>query len=226
MGDIDFKSTIFFDKDKFMELGLEIVDLRRINQDEIEECAEILETVPSKNINEELEESLLEFLQKIYEIRRHLKKAKTKHDFYEWVFGDYFSLSTKIFFRKIPLEKLSIGQNGTVLLKLFLAEGDCPLIVDQPEENLDNKFIYDELVGAFREAKKVRQIIIATNNANLVVNTDSEQVIVAKYEDNKIFYESGTLENSELLEDIKPILEGGDEAFKKRGERYGIQTSW
>lgn len=226
MGDIDFESTIYFDKDKFIELGLEIVDLRSINQNEIEECAEMLEIALSENTYNKLEESLEKFFQRVYKVRRHLKKTKTNYDFYKWVFDDYFSLSTKISFRGTLLEKLSIGQKGTVLLKLFLAEGDCPLIVDQPEENLDNKFIYDELVGAFREAKKVRQILIATNNANLVVNTDSEQIIVAKYENNKIIYESGTLENSHLLEDIKPILEGGDEAFKKRGERYGIQTSW
>lgn len=173
-----------------------------------------------------MKESLEKFFQKTYKIGTHLKSSRTNYDLYNWIFNNYFSLSTKISFRGTPLEKLSIGQKGTVLLKLFLAEGDYPLIVDQPEENLDNKFIYDELVGAFREAKKVRQIIIATNNANLVVNNDSEQIIVAKYDNNKISYESSTLENSELLENIKPILEGGDEAFKKRGERYGIQTSW
>ena len=115
-----------------------------------------------------------------------------------------------------------MGQKGTVLLKLFLAEGNYPLIVDQPEESLDNKFIYDELVGAFREAKKKRQVIIATNNANLVVNTDAEEIIVAEFEENRISYKSGTLEDLGLREDIVPILEGGKEAFRKREERYGI----
>ena len=115
-----------------------------------------------------------------------------------------------------------MGQKGTVLLKLFLAEGDYPLIVDQPEESLDNKFIYSELVVAFREAKKKRQIIIATNNANLVVNTDAEQIIVAEFENNKISYKLGALEDLKIRKDIMPILEGGKEAFKKREEKYGI----
>lgn len=61
------------------------------------------------------------------------------------------------------MDKLSIGQKGMVLLKLVLAEGDYPLIVDQPEENLDDSYIYEELVGAFKETKKSRQVIIATN---------------------------------------------------------------
>jgi predicted ATPase len=118
--------------------------------------------------------------------------------------------------------KPSIGQKGTILFKLFLAEGDYPLIVDQPEESLDNKFIYGELVGAFREAKKKRQVIIATNNANLVVNTDTEQIIVAEFENNRISYKLGSLENLEMREDIMPILDGGKEAFLKREEKYGI----
>ena len=107
-------------------------------------------------------------------------------------------------------------------MKLFLAEGDHPLIVDQPEENLDNKFIYGELVGAFRKAKKDRQVIIATNNANLAVNTDAEQIIVAGFESNIISYKSGSLEDFEMREDIMPILEGGEEAFRKREAKYGI----
>jgi len=96
------------------------------------------------------------------------------------------------------------------------------LIVDQPEESLDNKFIYDELVNAFREAKKKRQIIIATNNANLVVNTDAEQIVIAEFENSKIRYKLGTIEDLQLREDIMPILEGGKEAFRKREEKYGI----
>ena len=115
-----------------------------------------------------------------------------------------------------------MGQKGTVLLKLFLAEGDYPLIVDQPEESLDNKFIYDELVPAFREAKKTRQIIIATNNANLVVNADAEQVIVAEFEENTISYKLGSLENLELRGDIIPILEGSEDAFREREKKYGL----
>jgi len=222
MGGIDFKSNVYFDKGRFIEFGLDFLNQRKINIDEIEKCAKILETAITENTLEELFASLVEFIQKIFENKELLKRTRTTYDFYKWAFGNYFSLSTKIFFKGISLDKLSMGQKGTVLLKLFLAEGDYPLIVDQPEESLDNKFIYDELVNSFREAKKKRQIIIATNNANLVVNTDAEQIIIAEFEDNKIRYKLGTIEDLQLREDIMPILEGGKEAFRKREEKYGI----
>jgi len=222
MGGIDFKSNVYFDKDRFIEFGLEILDQRRINIDEIEKCAEILETAITKTTKEEMFALIEESIQKIFENKELLKRTRTSYDFYKWAFGNYFSLSTEIFFKGISLDKLSMGQKGMVLLKLFLAEGDYPLIVDQPEESLDNKFIYDELVNAFREAKKKRQIIIATNNANLVINTDAEQIVIAEFENSKIRYKLGTIEDLQLREDIMPILEGGKEAFRKREEKYGI----
>jgi ABC-type lipoprotein export system ATPase subunit len=222
MGGIDFESSIYFDKDRFIEFGSDILDQRKINADEVEKCAELLEVSITENTLENLVDSLKEFVQKIFEYKKFLKGTRTSYDFYKWTFGNYFSLSTEILFKGISMDKLSMGQKGTVLLKLFLAEGDYPLIIDQPEESLDNKFIYGELVEAFREAKKNRQIIIATNNANLVVNTDAEQIIVAEFKNNKISYKLGTLEDLNLREDIMPILEGGKEAFKKREEKYGI----
>jgi len=222
MNGIDFKSSIYFDKDKFVEFGSDILDQRKIIVDEIEKYAKLLETSITKNTLEEFKETLEEFIQKIFENKNFLKKTRTSYDFYKWTFDNYFSLSTEILFKGISMDKLSMGQKGTVLLKLFLAEGNYPLIVDQPEESLDNKFIYGELVGAFREAKKKRQIIIATNNANLVVNTDAEQIIVAEFENNKITYKLGTIEDPTMREDIMPILEGGKEAFRKREEKYGI----
>ena len=154
--------------------------------------------------------------------KKDIKPTSTNEDWYTWLFGNYFSLNTDISFAGRPMDKLSLGQKGTVLLKLFLAEGDYPLIVDQPEENLDNMFIYDELVGAFRQAKTQRQVIIATNNANLVVNTDAEQIIVAEFKDNVISYESGAIEDEKIRKDITTILEGGEEALKKREQKYGM----
>jgi len=222
MRGIDFKSSVYFDRDEFVEFGSEILDQRKINIDEIERCAELLKTVIIENTLDGLVETLKEFIQEIFKNKKFLRTKRTSYDFYKWTFGNYFSLSTEILFKGISMDKLSIGQKGTVLLKLFLAEGDYPLIVDQPEESLDNKFIYGELVGAFREAKKKRQIIIATNNANLVVNTDSEQIIVAEFENNKISYKLGTLEDLKTREDIMPILEGGKEAFRKREKKWGI----
>ncbi|MHA1740218.1 MAG: TrlF family AAA-like ATPase [Candidatus Heimdallarchaeota archaeon] len=218
MSGINFKSSTYFNKNKFIELGLDILDQRIVKKDEIEKTTALLETIIIENTLDKLQG----FIQKIFKYENSLKETRTNYDFYKWIFDNYFSLSTKIYFKEISINKLSMGQKGMVLLKLFLAEGDCPLIVDQPEESLDNKFIYDELVRAFKEAKKERQILIATNNANLVVNTDAEQIIVAEFDNNKITYKLGMLEDLKMREKIIPILEGGKEAFIKREEKYGI----
>lgn len=222
LGGIDFRSSIYVDKDRFVELGSDVFDLRSINTDEIQRYAEELEATFTIDSHVKLASELGHFVKKLLAKRGLLKSTRTTYDFYKWAFGDYFSLSTQILFTGRLMDKLSMGEKGTVLLELFLAEGDYPLIVDQPEESLDNKFIYEELVGAFREAKKKRPIIIATNNANLVVNTDAEQIIVAEFKDNIISYKLGSLENLEMRKDIIPILEGGKEAFRKREEKYGM----
>lgn len=223
LGGIDFHSSIYVDKERFVELGSNVLDLRRINTDEIERYGEEVEAALTTDSRARLAGEVEQSVKKLLAKREFVKSTVSNYDFYTWVFGNYFSLSTEILFTGRLMDKLSMGEKGTVLLKLFLAEGDYPLIVDQPEESLDNKFVYDELVGAFREAKKQRPIIIATNNANLVVNADAEQIIVAEFENNTIRYKSGSLEDLELRKDIIPILEGGKEAFWKREEKYGIQ---
>ncbi|HUQ85072.1 MAG TPA: hypothetical protein VM077_02005 [Candidatus Limnocylindrales bacterium] len=127
--------------------------------------------------------------------------------------------------KEIPTEKLSVGQRGTLLLKIYLATASVKqiFIVDQPEDNLDNHFIMNQLVPLIKRIKKVRQIILSTHNANLVVNADAEQVIVSQLDqdDNK-GYISGSIENPIINIKIKDILEGGEEAFKKRESKYGF----
>ena len=182
----------------------------------------MLETAVTQDSQEGINEQTRRFVEKILGYREYLKPTRTHSDFYRWAFKNYFSLSTKVFFNNIPIDKLSIGQKGTVLLKLVLAEGDYPLIVDMPEESLDNKSIYDELVDAFRQAKTKRQLLIATSNANLVVNTDAEQVIVAEFKDNKISYRTGAIEDRSIRKEITTVLEGGEEAFRKREQKYGM----
>lgn len=159
-----------------------------------------------------------------------LKKVNTMEDYYNWLLDDYYQVNYFIKFKSRPLETLSPGQKGLVLMKIFLMldKDTKPLIIDQPEDNLDNKSVYDDLVNDFKEIKKKRQIIIATHNPNLVVNTDSEQVIVARFEDNpskttpRIQYISGALENPTIKNLVCDILEGGDRAFLKREIRYDL----
>jgi ABC-type Mn2+/Zn2+ transport system ATPase subunit len=220
LSNIDFKSSIYFDNVKFEEYGEEIFNLKRIHMDEIKDLSEKLNKVVTSNGDIT---SLINFYfisSSKFNDSQLLKKARSNLDIYNWLFEDYLVLNTDIFFNDKYMENLSMGQKGTVLLKIFLAEGDHPLFIDQPEENLDNKFVYEALVNAFREAKKKRQIIIATHNANLVVNTDAEQVIVADYLNNEISYRSGSIEDPMIRDDITALLEGGEEAFRKRERRY------
>lgn len=130
------------------------------------------------------------------------------------------------------IRKLSPGTRGIVLLLLYLALDDAddrPLIIDQPEENLDPKSIFDEIVGLFIEAKSKRQVIMVTHNANLVINTDADQIIIATAGPHvpgdlpPITYTSGGLERAEIRRAVCDILEGGDEAFRERARRLRVR---
>lgn len=124
-----------------------------------------------------------------------------------------------------PLERLSVGQKGTVYLCLKLATQAFtqPLIFDQPEDDLDNEFIIEELVEIFRGIKQFRQVILVTHNANLVVNADAEQVIVAENDNGVLRYTAGSLEAELTNKAVRRILEGGDQAFLKRELRYNLK---
>ncbi|NMM80895.1 hypothetical protein B2J86_08140 [Acidovorax sp. SRB_14] len=149
-----------------------------------------------------------------------------------WLFStDHISVSYGLEFDGVPIERLSPGTRGIVLLLLYLAvdsQDDRPLIVDQPEENLDPQSIYDELVVEFQRAKLRRQVIIVTHNANLVVNTDADQVIVAHCGNHepgrlpRMSYVSGGLEEPAIRESVCAILEGGRRAFQERAKRLRV----
>jgi hypothetical protein len=143
----------------------------------------------------------------------------------------YLQVNAEFKYKNKTLEKLSVGQRGTffVCLKLATDPFGSPFVFDQPEDDLDNEFIMDELVPIFRKIKKYRQVIIATHNANLVVNTDAEQVIVATNTEEHIRYLAGGIEDGSIPRktgiryQICKILEGGRSAFEKRELKYGLQ---
>lgn len=122
------------------------------------------------------------------------------------------------------ITKLSFGQQGTIYLRLQIAANmfSETIIYDQPEDDLDNSFITKELISIFKTIKKYRQIIIVSHNANLVVNSDSEQVIIAQNEDGQLKYMSGALEDPDINNEVCQILEGGKNAFEKRERKYRI----
>lgn len=120
--------------------------------------------------------------------------------------------------------QLSVGQRGTFYVCLKLATDPFlkPFVFDQPEDDLDNDFIMHHLVPIFKKIKKYRQVIIVTHNANLVVNADAEQVIIAVNENETLEYDSGGIENIAIRDQICNILEGGKDAFAKREQKYGF----
>ena len=152
--------------------------------------------------------------------------------FAQWLYStDHISIEYGIQYDGIDIRKLSPGTRGIVLVLLYLALDDAddrPLIIDQPEENLDPKSIYDELIPLFQEAKRKRQVIMVTHNANLVVNTDADQIIVAEVGAQTaaglppIEYRSGGLDEAPIRKIVCDTLEGGERAFRDRARRLRI----
>ncbi|ACI52505.1 conserved hypothetical protein [Gluconacetobacter diazotrophicus PA1 5] len=153
--------------------------------------------------------------------------------FAQWLFStDHISIRYGIDYDGVDIRKLSPGTRGIVLLLLYLALDDSdnrPLVIDQPEENLDPKSVFDELVHLFVEAKAHRQVIMVTHNANLVINTDADQIIIAESGPHPqgalppITYKSGGLENAEIRKAVCDILEGGEGAFQERARRLRVR---
>jgi energy-coupling factor transporter ATP-binding protein EcfA2 len=124
-------------------------------------------------------------------------------------------------------KRLSLGQQQSVLLALMLtSENKSPLIVDQPEDNLDSEFIYKTLVPVIRDAKERRQIIVVTHNANIAVLGDAEQIVVLKATNDKgTIVARGSIDEPITNKAACAILEGSPEAFERRGRIYGIGRS-
>ncbi|SOD24067.1 RecF/RecN/SMC N terminal domain-containing protein [Variovorax sp. YR752] len=116
---------------------------------------------------------------------------------------------------------LSEGQRNTVLLNLMLARGDGPIVIDQPEDELDSSFIYKTLVKDLRATKQKRQLIIATHNANLPVNGDAEFIYALEARDGKgKTLAEGGLDRAPVARAVLDIMEGSEQAFKRRSEKY------
>ena len=120
------------------------------------------------------------------------------------------------------IEELSIGQRAAALLSIILAEGNKPIIVDQPEDDIDNNTIYQGIIKTILKNKDERQFIFATHNSNIVVLGDSDNVIVCNTEKEKFHYQSGSIDKEPIQKEIIKIMEGGEDAFNKRKLIYKI----
>ncbi len=128
-----------------------------------------------------------------------------------------------------PLDMLSTGQKSTAILLLLLEESDDPLIIDQPEDDLDNRFITDGIVPMIRQQKRQRQFIFSTHNANIPVLGDAELILGLEVVSNnegksaKIPHDNmGSIDDGSVLNLITEVLEGGKTAFETRYSKYGF----
>lgn len=155
-----------------------------------------------------------------------VKKGQSAAAVYDLIFGlNFLEPRYSLLFQDTRIEQLSPGQRGALLLIFYLLvdNGKTPIILDQPEENLDNETVFRLLVPVLSEAKKQRQIIMVTHNPNLAVVCDAEQIIRARFDrasDSTIDYDSGAIENTELNSAVVTVLEGTKPAFENRSGKY------
>jgi len=127
-----------------------------------------------------------------------------------------------------PLHALSIGQKATTILLVLFLESETPLVIDQPEDDLDNRFITDTIIPILRREKRQRQFIFATHNANLPVLGDAELIVAlepsgddetpAEIKDDHL----GAIDTASVKWLVEQILEGGQRAFETRRAKYGF----
>lgn len=201
-----------------------------------EESRALVQTLLAAN-DLESEEGLRSFIDATYgkltsvgrktiALQSMLKANRTPTELLDFLYGlAYADLSYGLKLDNVELERLSPGQRGALLLIFYLLvdQERIPIILDQPEENLDNETVYQLLVGVITRAKQHRQVIMVTHNANLAVACDAEQIIVCSMlrdGSNQIQYVSGGIEDPHLKRAAVDILEGTKPAFDNRRRKY------
>jgi hypothetical protein len=160
-------------------------------------------------------------------IADQLRRGGEPQDIYDYLYGmSYLAPRYSLTFDKQEISQLSPGERGLLLLVFYLLvdKDNIPIIIDQPEENLDNQTIYKVLVKCIKAAKQRRQVIMVTHNPNLAVVCDAEQIICATCDKatNTFNYVSGSIESPTIKAKVVEILEGTEPAFKNRKQKYGL----
>jgi hypothetical protein len=171
-----------------------------------------------------------------------LKGTLTEEHAIKAISQNFLKVNYQVAMEDDDIEHMSPGKKSLVLLRLLidLSESDWPILIDQPEDDLDNRSIFDDLVAYIKTKKKDRQIIVVTHNANIVVGGDAEQIIIANQHggstpntSRRFEYRGGGIESTEIdfsnpgilyqssiKDQICRILEGGEKAFELRSEKY------
>lgn len=161
------------------------------------------------------------------DVDRQLRSRSSREELYDLLYGlDYLSPHYALRFNDKEISQLSPGERGAALLIFFILvdRSQTPIVLDQPEENLDNETVSTFLVPAIRTARNHRQVIIVTHNPNLAVYCDADQVILAELDRvaARISYRSGAIEQTEVRTWLINVLEGTGRAFVKRHLVYSI----
>ncbi len=241
--DLEFEIEVLFENKSFQENCInDICDQRKFSK---------FEEINLQNYNysnaTNFENDVEKIIQAILDEKITLKNSYSKKEAITKLTQSWFTFDYKIKQGGDEISEMSPGKRSFVLLKLLikLDNSKCPILLDQPEDDLDNRSIYNDLVRFIKTKKKERQIIIATHNPNLVVGADSECVIIANQKGNKsenktyqFEYVQGALENTKDLdpeiaktsilnsqgiqEHVCDILEGGKIAFEQRKKKYNF----
>lgn len=157
-----------------------------------------------------------------------LSRGTSAQELLDFVFGfDYLAPQYSLTYDGQDIGQLSPGERGLLLLVFYLLvdKDDIPIVIDQPEENLDNQTIFRVLVKCIKRAKERRQVIMVTHNPNLAVVCDAEQIINATCDkqQSRFVYESGAIEHPDIKAMVVQILEGTEPAFKNRQSKYRLR---
>lgn len=166
------------------------------------------------------------------ELEKHLSEnaaVKVRSTLLEHL-ADFLSFRTPdetvILFHQKPLGEYSLGQRATVILHILMHLQRHPVIlIDQPEDDLDNETLYSHFIRQLLERKELTQFVFATHNPNIPVLGDAEQAIVCRKEGEKFSFDHGSIDDKDIQQRIVTVMEGGEDAFRRRKEIYQLWKS-
>ena len=234
---LDFSVETPFRMDAFMQTITNIVDNRSLksNREWIDVDDMSAEWITMENMKV--------FVEACLDGRLKFTKKRSEESALRDILTDWNNTTYRVSMDGDSIDGMSPGKKALVLLKLLinLAESRCPILIDQPEDDLDNRSVFEELIPFIKTKKLQRQIIIVTHNANVVLGGDAEEIIVANQNGKntpnkaaKFEYRSGSIEEDRAIDDscilnergiqqhICDILEGGEKAFDLRKHKYQI----
>lgn len=231
-------------KAKELEGKINFVQLDVIYRDNEESFLEFLsDRLSGKRISKQKSEKLIKKYKSGYEIVKAVEGSDDEfndiltptetfslrerieeyyHDFFTFQPDDRLNIKYKSHEAFKEFEHLSIGQRAAALLGIILSEGCDPLIIDQPEDDIDNNTLYEGIIHLLHEQKNSRQFILATHNSNIVVLGDSENVIICHSDKDEFKGTNNSIDTLSVQHEIINIMEGGKDAFEKRKLIYQL----